>query len=71
VLSRLPGLAALVARQVAHLTPEQLVARQLAHATPHAEQIPAAAIDATVEQTRATRGHDGGRAAQPAAVPNG
>jgi pimeloyl-ACP methyl ester carboxylesterase len=66
VLLRLPGVAALVARQVAHMTPEQLVSRQLADATPHADQIPASAIDATVEETRSTRGHDGGRAAQRA-----
>jgi pimeloyl-ACP methyl ester carboxylesterase len=66
MLLRLPGVAALVARQVAHMTPEQLVARQLADATPHADRIPASAIDATVEETRSTRGHDGGRAAQRA-----
>ena len=66
VMLRLPGVAALVARQVARMTPEQLVARQLAGATPHTDQIPAAAIDATVAETRATRGDDGGRAAQRA-----
>jgi pimeloyl-ACP methyl ester carboxylesterase len=63
---RLPGLAALVARQVAHMTPEQLVARQLADATPHVDRIPAMAVDATVDETRFTRGKDGGRAAQRA-----
>ena len=66
VLLRLPGIAALVARQAAHMTPEQLVARQLADATPHADQIPAAAVDATVDETTATRGNDRGRAAQRA-----
>jgi pimeloyl-ACP methyl ester carboxylesterase len=66
VLLRLPGVASLVGRQVAHMTPEQLVARQLASATPHTDQIPAAPIDATVEETRANRGDDGGRAAQQA-----
>ena len=66
VLLRLPGVAALVARQVARMTPEQLVARQLAEATPHADHIPAAAVTATVEETRSNRGHDGGRAAQRA-----
>ena len=66
VLLRLPGVAALVTRQVAHMTPEQLVARQLADATPHADQIPAAAVAATVDETKATRGIDRGRAAQRA-----
>jgi pimeloyl-ACP methyl ester carboxylesterase len=66
VLLRLPGVAALVARQVAHMTPEQLVARQLADATPHVDRIPATAVDATVEETRVVRGRDGGRAAQRA-----
>jgi pimeloyl-ACP methyl ester carboxylesterase len=66
MLLRTPGVAALVARQVAHLTPAQLVARQLADATPHTDQIPAAAIDATVEETTVTMGKDGGRAAQRA-----
>jgi pimeloyl-ACP methyl ester carboxylesterase len=65
-LLRLPGVSALVARQVAHMTPEQLVARQLTAATPHSDQIPQAAIDATVKETRATRGDDGGHAAQRA-----
>jgi pimeloyl-ACP methyl ester carboxylesterase len=66
LLLRMPGVAALVARQVARMTPEQLVARQLAQATPYPERIPLAAVDATVEETRATRGQDGGRAAQRA-----
>src|SRR3954452_24699883 len=66
VLLRLPGVAALVARQVARMTPEQLVARQLVDATPHVDQIPAAAVDATVEEVTATRGNDGGGAAQRA-----
>jgi len=64
VFLRLPGVAALVARQVARLTPEQLVARQLTDATPHTDRIPAVAIDATVAETAATRGNDGGRTAQ-------
>jgi pimeloyl-ACP methyl ester carboxylesterase len=63
---RLPGVAALVARQVAGMSPQQLVARQLADATPHPDRIPAAVVDATVEETRATRTDDGGRAAQRA-----
>jgi pimeloyl-ACP methyl ester carboxylesterase len=63
---KLPGVAALVARQVAGMTPEQLVARQLARATPHPGRIPVEAVDATVEETRATRGADGGRGAQRA-----
>ena len=63
---RLPGVAALVARQVAGMTPEQLVARQLADATPHADRIPVRVVEATVEETRSTRGDDGGRAAQRA-----
>jgi len=66
VLLRLPGVAALVARQVVRMTPEQMVARQLADATPHADRIPAAAVHATVEEVTATRGNDGGRAAQRA-----
>jgi pimeloyl-ACP methyl ester carboxylesterase len=64
VLLQMPGVAALVARQVAHLTPEQLVARQLTAATPHPDRIPAAVIDATVKEITATRGKDGGRSAQ-------
>jgi pimeloyl-ACP methyl ester carboxylesterase len=63
---RLPGVPALVARQVARMTPEQLVARQLADATPHAARIPAPVVAATVEETRDTRGPDGGRAVQRA-----
>lgn len=63
---RLPGVAALVARQVARMSPQELVARQLADATPHADRIPATVLDATVEETMATRGDDGGRAAQRA-----
>jgi pimeloyl-ACP methyl ester carboxylesterase len=55
---RMPGVAALVARQVAGMTPEQLVARQLARATAHPGRIPVEAVDATVEETRATRGAD-------------
>ena len=64
VLLQMPGVAALVARQVAHMTPEQLVARQLTAATPHLDRIPAAVVDATVKETTATRGKDGGRSAQ-------
>jgi pimeloyl-ACP methyl ester carboxylesterase len=63
---RLPGIAALVARQVARMSPQELVARQLADATPHADRIPATVLDATVEETMATRSDDGGRAAQRA-----
>ena len=63
---KMPGVASLVARQVAGMTPEQLVARQLARATPHPGRIPVEAVDATVEETRATRGADGGRGAQRA-----
>lgn len=62
---RLPGVAALVSRQVARMTPEELVARQLADATPHAERVPTTVVDATVEELKATRA-DGGRAAQRA-----
>lgn len=63
-LLRLPGVAHLVARQVVAMTPEALVARQLAQATPHAERIPSVVSEATVAEVRATRGDDGGRAAQ-------
>ena len=63
---RLPAVAALVARQVARMSPQELVARQLADATPHADRIPATVLDATVEETMATRSDDGGRAAQRA-----
>jgi pimeloyl-ACP methyl ester carboxylesterase len=63
---RLPGVAALVARQVARMSPQELVARQLADATPYADRIPAAVVDATVEETMASRIDDGGRAAQRA-----
>ena len=63
---RLPGVAALVARQVAHMSPEQLVARQLADATPYADRISAVAVAATVKETRDARGNDGGSSAQRA-----
>lgn len=63
---RLPGVAALVTRQVAGMTPEQLVDRLLADATPHVDRIPPAAIAATVAEIRDTRLEDGGRAAQRA-----
>ena len=49
---RSPGLAALVARQLARMTPEHVVARQLADATPHAHRIPPVAVEATVAETR-------------------
>jgi pimeloyl-ACP methyl ester carboxylesterase len=63
---RLPGVAALVTRQVARMSARELVARQLADATPHADRIPATVLDATVEETMATRSDDGGRRAQRA-----
>jgi pimeloyl-ACP methyl ester carboxylesterase len=63
---RLPGVAALVARQVAGMTPEQLVDRQLADATPHVDRIAPTAIAAAVAEVRDTRLEDGGRAAQRA-----
>jgi pimeloyl-ACP methyl ester carboxylesterase len=63
---RLPGVAALVTRQVARMSPQELVARQLDDATPHIDRIPATVIEAAVEEIMATRGEDGGRAAQRA-----
>ncbi|MGF9754183.1 alpha/beta hydrolase [Microvirga sp. 0TCS3.31] len=63
---RLPGVAALVARQVARMSPKELVARQLADATPHVDRIPATVVDAAVDEIVATRGEDGGRGAQRA-----
>jgi pimeloyl-ACP methyl ester carboxylesterase len=63
---RLPGVAALVARQVARMSPQELVARQLADATPHVDRIPAPVVDAAVAEIMATRGDDGGRGAQRA-----
>jgi pimeloyl-ACP methyl ester carboxylesterase len=54
-LLRVPGVAALVARQVAALTPEQLVARQLSQATPHHNRIPAEVVEATVRETAVVR----------------
>lgn len=63
---RLPGVAALVARQVARMSPQELVARQLADATPHVHRIPATVVDAAVDEIMATRGADGGRGAQRA-----
>jgi pimeloyl-ACP methyl ester carboxylesterase len=65
-LLRCPGVSALVARQVTGMSPEQLVQRQLTEATPYVDHIPAVAVDATVAETRNSRGHDGGRAAQRA-----
>jgi pimeloyl-ACP methyl ester carboxylesterase len=65
-LLRCPGINATVARQVTGMSPEHLVQRQLTEATPHVDRIPAAAVEATVAETRATRGRDGGRAAQRA-----
>ena len=62
---RLPGVAALVARRVARMPPEQLVARQLADATPHADRVPTTVVDATVAEVRAARAN-GGQAAQRA-----
>ena len=65
-LLRAPGVAALVARQVAGLTPEQLVARQLSQATPHHNRIPAEVVEATVRETAVVRGSHGGQRAQQA-----
>lgn len=53
MLLRSPGLAALVARKLARMTPEELVDRQLAEATPHTDRIPRIAVEATVAETRA------------------
>jgi pimeloyl-ACP methyl ester carboxylesterase len=63
---RAPGVGALVARQVAALTPEQIVARQLSQATPHHNRIPAEVVEATVRETATVRGTDGGQRAQRA-----
>ncbi len=51
-LLRTPGVGALVARTLARMTPEELVARQLADATPYPANIPAAAVEATIAETR-------------------
>ena len=51
-LLRTPGVGVLVARTMARMTPEELVARQLADATPHPDNIPAAAVEATIAETR-------------------
>jgi pimeloyl-ACP methyl ester carboxylesterase len=62
---RLPGMGALVCRQVMGMTPEQLAARQLSDATPHADRIPRDAVDATISEIRAVRSTgDGGRSGQ-------
>lgn len=61
-----PGVAAIVARQVAALTPEQLIDRQIADATPHVDRIPPEVIQASVDEVRESRRLDGGRAAQRA-----
>jgi pimeloyl-ACP methyl ester carboxylesterase len=63
---RLPGIAAMVARQVTGMTPEQLVARQLSQATPHHDRIPREVVDATVRETASARVRDRGRGAQRA-----
>jgi pimeloyl-ACP methyl ester carboxylesterase len=60
-------MSAFVSRQVMAMAPAQLAARQLADATPHVDRIPRAAVDATIEEIRATRAEgDHGRAAQRA-----
>ena len=51
-LLRTPGVDVLVARTTARMTPEKLVARQLADATPYPANIPAAAVEATIAETR-------------------
>lgn len=63
---QLPGVASMVVRQVAGMTPEQLVARQLSQATPHHDLIPREVVDATVRETATVRGPNGGRGAQRA-----
>ncbi|MGR6964030.1 alpha/beta fold hydrolase [Geodermatophilus sp. URMC 61] len=58
---RLPGVAGVVSRELAALSPEQVVERQLRRATPHLHRIPADGIAAAVTETR-------DRAARPDAV---
>lgn len=65
-LLRMPGIDALVTRQVMKMTPEELAARQLSDATPHVDRVPRDAINATIAELRDTRAEDGGRSAQRA-----
>jgi pimeloyl-ACP methyl ester carboxylesterase len=60
----LPGVARVVARRLAGLSPEQVVQQQLRQATPHVDRIPAEGIAAVVAQTRERAGRpDAARAA--------
>ena len=52
-LLSLPGVAGLVARQQAALSPEQAVARQVTQATPYADRLPADGIAAALAEVRA------------------
>jgi pimeloyl-ACP methyl ester carboxylesterase len=62
-LLRVPGVAAVVRRELARLTAEELVDRQLDRATPHARRLPAAAVAASVAETRLRQaGPDAARA---------
>jgi pimeloyl-ACP methyl ester carboxylesterase len=63
-LLRLPGVAAVVRRQIARLSAEQLVDRQLHRATPHAAQLPVAAVSASVAETRLRQGRPDAARAQ-------
>ncbi len=64
VLLRAPGMAGLVARKVTGMTPSELVAHQLSEAAADVGSIPEVVTSATVAEVEATRGEDGGRAAQ-------
>ncbi|WP_205474095.1 alpha/beta fold hydrolase [Nocardioides sp. SYSU D00038] len=61
---RLPGVRALVARQMLGGAPEDLVAKQLGDATPHVDRVPAQVVADAVAETRARLAAPDARLAQ-------
>jgi pimeloyl-ACP methyl ester carboxylesterase len=61
---RLPGVAAVVARKVAALPPDQVVDQQLRQATPHVDRVPVDAVAAAVDETRDRAAHPDAAAGQ-------